>query len=67
VRGLVPFTDLGFAGPDLARMEWLSAIVWSIAAIGVITLDRPSWHAASRLAAYPYQAIVGSPIERGAA
>jgi membrane protease YdiL (CAAX protease family) len=52
-QGSITFSDLGFAGADLSRMDALSAMVWAVIAIGVLVLDRRAWRRAPRLATYP--------------
>jgi membrane protease YdiL (CAAX protease family) len=51
-QGAITMSDLGFAGADLARQEWLECIVWTIVAVGLIVLDRAAWRTAPATAVY---------------
>ncbi len=42
-QGSITFSDLGFTGADLSRMDTLSATVWAVIAIGVLALDHRAW------------------------
>lgn len=46
MEGSISFGDLGFAGADLTRMEYLYTFTLVIAAVGVIALDRTAWQRA---------------------
>jgi uncharacterized protein len=63
VQGSITMSDLGFAGADLARQEWLECIAWSLVAIGVILLDRAAWRIAPPDATYPDPRQV-RPVDR---
>jgi uncharacterized protein len=51
-QGAITMSDLGFAGADLVRQEWLECVAWTLVAIGVIVLDRGAWQKASPEAVY---------------
>jgi membrane protease YdiL (CAAX protease family) len=46
VEGSISFGDLGFAGADLTRMEYLYTLTLVVAAVGVVLLDRRAWRSA---------------------
>jgi membrane protease YdiL (CAAX protease family) len=46
MEGSISFGDLGFAGADLTRMEYLYTFTLVIAAVGVVALDRTAWRRA---------------------
>jgi membrane protease YdiL (CAAX protease family) len=57
-QGAIKMGDFGFEGTDLARMEWLGLIGWSVIAVGVIAIDRNAWRATPEPAE--------TPVPRGA-
>ena len=51
-QGAITMSDLGFAGADLVRQEWMECVAWTLVAIGVIVLDRAAWRKAPPEAVY---------------
>jgi uncharacterized protein len=45
-QGTFTFSNIGFSGADMVRMEWLGAAAWALVAIGVVVLDRAAWRSA---------------------
>jgi len=60
-QGAITMSDLGFAGADLARQEWLECIAWTIVAVGLIVLDRAAWRTAPATAVYTDPRRVTAP------
>jgi uncharacterized protein len=42
-QGAITMGDLGFAGADLARQEWLECGAWVVVAFALVLLDRQAW------------------------
>jgi membrane protease YdiL (CAAX protease family) len=42
-QGFINFGDLGYAGDDLARQQWIEFAAWSIVAVALVALDRAAW------------------------
>jgi uncharacterized protein len=45
-QGTVSYGDLGFTGPDAARMDWLVGALWFALAAALVVLDRDRWRVA---------------------
>jgi len=61
VQGVITIGSFGYAGADLARMEYLGFVAWSAIAVGVVVFDRKAWRTAPPEAVYPPATTVPGP------
>jgi hypothetical protein len=47
-QGFITMGDLGYAGADLARLQWIELAAWAVVAAALIGLDRAAWRSPGR-------------------
>jgi membrane protease YdiL (CAAX protease family) len=55
-QGVITLEDLGYAGADLARQQWLDCAAWTVVAAALLVFDRAAWRTAPADAVYQEQA-----------
>jgi membrane protease YdiL (CAAX protease family) len=62
VQGVITIGSFGYAGADLARLEYLGFVAWAAIAVAVVVFDRKAWRTAPPEAVYPPATAVPSRV-----